>query len=173
MGLALPGIVRLALALLALAASHAPAFAEPAPWQLEIHAGYGVAASGSNTSLITRPSPVTITGIVAIATNVDPPIAGYGGLTVEAVDRSGAGLVAGVELLPHDHLHLAGGGVVMVAPYTLWGASASIGLCGHVVHATALCVDLQLTAFLAGDDLPDGRAITQGQLVLGLVFDAL
>lgn len=165
--------MRLALALLALAASHARAFADPPPWQLEIHAGYGVAASGSNTSLVTRPSPVTLTGIVAIATSVDPPVAGYGGLAVEAVDRSGAGVVFGVELLPHDHLRLAGGGVYMVAPYTMWGATASVGLCGHFIRSAALCGDLQLTAFIAGDDLPDGRAVTQGQFVLGLVFDAL
>jgi len=163
----------LALALLTVAASHAPAFADPPPWQLELHAGYGVASSGSGMTLITRPSPLTVTGIVAVATNVDPPIAGYGGLTVETVDRSGAGVVFGVELLPHNHLHFAGGGVVMIAPYTLWGANASIGVCGHVTRSAALCGDLQLTAFLAGDDLPEGRTVTQGQFVIGLVFDAL
>jgi len=161
------------LALLAMAAPHTPAFADPAPYQIEIHAGYGVAASGSAMALITRPSPVTVTGIIAVATSADPPVAGYGGLTVETVDRTGAGAVAGVELLPHNHLHLAGGGVVMVAPYTLWGVNASIGVCGHFIKSAALCGDLQLTAFIAGDDLPEGRTVTQGQFVIGLVFDAL
>ncbi|HEY6173785.1 MAG TPA: hypothetical protein VIX73_05040 [Kofleriaceae bacterium] len=157
-------------ALLALAA---PAAADPL-WQVELHAGYGVAMSGRGDEMTQRPTPLTLTGIVAIAVNDDPPLAGYGGIAVETLDRNAAGMVFGVELHPHDsHLHFAGGGVYMVAPYTLWGATASAGVCLHATHALAVCGDLQLTAFIAGDDLPDGHAVTQGQGVLGLVFDAL
>lgn len=151
----------------------APAAAEPL-WQFEIHAGYGVASSGRGTEITQRMTPLTLSGIVAAAFNADPPLAGYGGLIVETLDRNAAGMVFGVQLHPHDsHLRFTGGGVYMVAPYTLWGASGSAGLCFHPVDAAALCTEVQLTAFVAGDDLPDGRSLTQGQLVLGLVFDAL
>jgi hypothetical protein len=158
---------------LVLAALAAPAAADPL-WQVELHAGYGVAVSGSGDQMTQRPTPLTFTGIVAVAVDADPPLFGYGGIAVETLDRNAAGVVFGVELHPHgSHLRFAGGGVTMVAPYTLWGATASAGACFHAFRAMAVCGDLQLTAFLAGDDLPDGRSVTQGQAVLGLVFDAL
>jgi hypothetical protein len=158
---------------LAVAVRPAPAAADPL-WQAEIHAGYGLAFSGSGDTMSQRPTPLTITAIAAFAVNADPPLAGYGGLVVEAFDRNAAGVVAGVELSPRgSHLRLAGGGIALVAPYTLWGATASAGACAHAVRGIALCGDFQLTAFVAGSDLGDGRTVTQGQLVAGVVFDAL
>jgi hypothetical protein len=151
----------------------APAAADPL-WQAEIHAGYGVAGAGSGQQLSVRPTPFTITAIAAFAFNADPPLMGYGGLVVETLDRNAAGVVFGVELSPHGSpLHLAGGGIALVAPYTLWGATASAGVCLHAVRSIGLCGDLQLTAFIAGSDLADDRTVTQAQLVAGLVFDAL
>src|SRR5204863_6501627 len=103
-------------------------------WQAEIHAGYGLAVSGSGAAMSRRPTPLTITAVVAFAVEADPPLAGYAGLVVETLDRNAAGAVFGVKLSPHgSHLHLARGGIAVLAPYTLWGATASGGAC---VHAT-------------------------------------
>lgn len=153
------------------------ALASPADeplWQVELHAGYGLAVGGTGDQMSRRPTPLTVTAIAAIAVNDDPPLAGYGGLVVETVDRNAAGVVFGVEVHPHGSwFHLAGGGEYIVAPYTLWGATASMGACFHAARTVALCSDVQLTAFIAGSDLPDGATATQVQLVLGMVFDAL
>jgi hypothetical protein len=160
------------LALAPLAARPAPAAADPL-WQAEIHAGYGLALSGSSPQMSRRPTPLTITAIAAFAVNADPPLAGYGGLVVETLDRNAAGVVAGVELSPRgSHLHLNGGGIALVAPYTLWGATASAGACMHAASKIRLCADLQLTAYVGGSDLGEGHSVTQGQLVGGVVFDA-
>jgi hypothetical protein len=176
MPLAVTAGVRTRFALVVVLATAAPARHAPADplWQAEIHAGYGLALSGASDQMSRRPTPLTITAIAAFAVNADPPLAGYGGMVVETLDRNAAGVVAGVELSPRgSHLHLAGGGIALVAPYTLWGATASAGACAHAAHGIALCGDLQLTAFVAGSDLGDGRSVTQGQLVAGMVFDAL
>ncbi|TMQ08738.1 MAG: hypothetical protein E6J90_32775 [Deltaproteobacteria bacterium] len=175
--LALAGGVPLArpalAALIALPALDSPAAAEPL-WQAEIHAGYGLAVAGSGAAMSARPTPLTVTALVAFAFNADPPLAGYGGLVVEALDRNAVGVSAGIKLSPHgSRLHLAGGGVVLLAPYTLLGIDVSGGACVHATPTVSLCGDLRLTAFLAGSDLGDGRTVTQGQLVAGLVFDAL
>ncbi|HZJ67135.1 MAG TPA: hypothetical protein VFD36_26695 [Kofleriaceae bacterium] len=147
--------------------------AEPL-WQAEVRAAYGLAVSGSGTQMSARATPLTVAGIAAFAFNEDPPLSGYGGLTVEMLDRSSVGTLFGVMLRPHgSHLRLTGGGVYVFAPYTLWGATASMGLCFHITPRTGMCADAQLTAYFAGSDLADGRTSTAGQGVLGLVFDAL
>jgi hypothetical protein len=162
-----------ALVVVAALGSSRPSAAEPL-WQAEIRAGFGVAVSGNGTQMSTRTTPLTVAAIAAFAFNEDPPLAGYGGFTVEMVDRSSVGTVFGVTLRPHDsHLRLSGGGVYIVAPYTLWGVTASAGLCFHITSRTGLCADAQLTAYFAGSDLADGRTSTAGQGLLGLVFDAL
>jgi len=161
------------LALFTVAALPARSMADPLV-QVELHAGYGLAISGSGDEMSRRPTPLTITALTAIGVSVDPPLAGYGGLVIETLDRSAAGTAFGVLLQPHgSHLRFSAGALYMFAPATLWGVTASLGACAHASQAVALCGDLQLTAFVDGDDLPAGRTVTQGQAVVGLVFDAL
>lgn len=158
---------------IALPAAPSPAAAQPL-WQAEVHAAYGLALSGGGDTMSRRPTPLTFTALAAFAFDEDPPLAGYGGLVIETLDRNAAGAAFGVELWPRDsRFHLAGGGVAIVAPYTLLGATASGGVCMRAGRGIGLCGDLQLTAFVAGSDLADGRTVTQAQLVAGLVFDAL
>jgi len=168
--------LRLGIPLIAWCAARS-AVASPAAdplWQLELHAGYGLTFGGGGNEVRWRTTPLTLTAIAAIAVAEDPAIAGYGGLIVETLDRNAAGAVFGVELHPHgSRLHFAGGGSYLVAPYTLWAATASAGACVHTSPVVGLCGDVQLTAFIAGSDLPDGVAATQIQAVLGVVFDAL
>ena len=142
-------------------------------WETELRAGFGVAMSGSGTQMSTRPTPLTVAAIVSWAFNAEPPLWGYGGLAVETFDRNAAGTVFGVTLKPGGGpLRLSGGGSVMIAPYTMWGATASLGACVHATQRFGLCGDAQLTAYVAGSDLPDGRTVTQAEIVVGLVFDA-
>lgn len=158
---------------LALAAFGATAAAADPLWQTELRAGYGVAVSGSGPEMSARPTPLTLAAIVSYAFNDEPPLWGYGGLAVEMLDRNAAGTVFGVTLVPRgSRLRFSGGGSVLIAPYTLWGATASIGACVHATRRFGLCGDAQLTAYVAGSDLPDGRTVTQAQFVVGLVFDA-
>jgi hypothetical protein len=143
-------------------------------WQAELRAGYGIALGGAELEMSRRPTPVTVTAAVAIAINDTPRLFGYGGAVVETLDRSGAGAVAGVELQPRDgRRHLAGGGIAMLAPYTLYGATASAGLCMKPGWTVRLCGDLQMIAFFAGDDLGAGRTVTEFQFAVGVVFDGL
>jgi hypothetical protein len=158
------------LGLIALAAP--PARADPL-YQAELQLGYGLAMSGSGPAMSRRASPLTITATAVIAIDDAPPLAGYGGLVVETLDRNAAGAAFGVRLSPTGgRLHLSGGGVWIVAPYSLVGATASGGACLRATARAQLCGDLQLTAYFAGSDLADGHAVTQAQLVAGMVFDA-
>ena len=148
--------------------------AADALWEAELRAGYGISVGGAGEQMSARPTPLTLEASVSFAFNEDPPLAGYGGLTVETLDRNSVGAIGGVILTPHDsHLRLAAGGVYIVAPYTLWGASASLGLCFHVAARNKVCGAIEATAYFAGNDLPDGRTATDGKLVLGLGFEAL
>lgn len=177
LGLLHPPALRLLAALAALAAWIAPASASPADeslWQLEVRAGYGLALGGSGEAMSRRLTPLTLSADIAVAVMDEPRLAGYGGLVVETLDRNAAGAVFGVELHPHhSRLHLAGGGTWLVAPYTLYGPTATAGACFHASPGIGVCTDLQITAFIGGSDLPDGTTVTQAQLALGLVFDAL
>lgn len=162
------------VALLAGVALGSPAASADPLWQAEVHLGYGLAVSGSGDAASRRATPLTITAIAAVAIEDSPPLAGYGGVLVETLDRNAVGTVFGVRLAPAGgRLRFAGGGAVVLAPYTLWGATASGGACMRAWARIGLCGDLQLTAYLAGSDLADGHTVTQAQLVAGLVFDAL
>lgn len=160
------------IAALVLAASP-PARADEVPplWEAELRLGYGVALGGSGDMTSSRTSPLTITALGAVAIDADPPLSAFGGLVVETLDRNSVGGTAGVRL-GLGPLRLAGGGTVLIAPDTLWGATASTGACRRVAKRLAACGDVVLTSFFAGGDLAPGHTVTQVQAVLGMVFDA-
>src|SRR4051812_36884198 len=149
----------------------------PAPeplWQVELRLGYGLAMGGNGARMSKRPSPLTVAADVLFAFNEDPSLWGYGGLIVETLDRNSVGSVFGVQLKPRDsRWRLSGGGTWIVAPYMMAGVTASGGACKRMSRLLNLCGDAQLTAYFAGSDLADGRTVTQVQLVLGALFDAL
>jgi hypothetical protein len=162
-----------ALGALALVATTPPCAADPL-WQAEVHAGYGIAVGGSGARMSRRPSPLTLSALASFALDEDPPLWGYGGLVVETLDRNSAGAAFGIEVRPHgSRLRFSGGGVWLVSPSMLLGATASAGACSQRSPHIGLCGDLQITAYFTGDDLAGGRSVTQAQLVLGMVFDVL
>jgi hypothetical protein len=161
----------LALLAPALLAPAPPASAEPLS-EAELRVGYGLAFSGSGASAGARSTPLTMTATGSIAISDLPPLAAFGGVVLEALDRAAAGATAGVRFTS-GRLRLAGGGTAIVAPRTLWGAMASGGACRRASAQVELCGDLELTAFIAGSDLAPGRSVTQVQAVLAVVIDVL
>lgn len=142
--------------------------------EAEVRLGFGVALGGGAGQMTTRASPLTIAATGAIALQDDPHLAGFGGVLLETLGRNAVGTVFGVHLRPGEGaLRLAAGGTVIVEPYSLYGAMGSVGSCRGMGKGVHLCGDLQLTAYFAGSDLAAGHTVTQGQLVAGLVFDAL
>jgi hypothetical protein len=171
-GMRVPGLLTIAGAMLHVVPASATPASEPL-WKAEIQAGYGVSVGGSGAAISVRPTPVTINAVVGVAMSDDPPLSIYGGLTAETLDRSAVGAVAGLELRPYgSHLHVLAGASALMMPYTLYGVTVGGGVCVHPARVFGLCFDVIATAFLGGSDLPEGRALTQTQLALGVVFDA-
>lgn len=143
-------------------------------WDAEVRLGYGVAVGGGGGMTSTRPTPLSIAAIGSVLVNEEPALSGYGGLTVETLDRNSIGVLGGVKLSPQGSpLRLMGGGTWVFAPLTLWGVTASGGACGHVSRGMGMCGDLLVTGYFAGTDLEKGRTVTQVQLAVSMVFDAL
>jgi len=142
--------------------------AEPL-WDAEARLGYGI-TTGAGDGTAVRMSPLTVGGQLAIAVNETPDLAAYGGLLLEALDRSSFGTTFGVRTHPREdsRLRLAGGGVWIIAPRSLWGASATVGTCTR--GSLGYCIDAVATAFLAGDDLAMNHTVAQLQLVLSASF---
>lgn len=151
----------------------ATARAEPQPlWAGEVRLGGGVSLSSAQGQMGMRRSPLTIAATAAIAVQDVPPLAVVGGLYIETLDRTAAGVTAALRLTPGSHMRLAIGTTVLVAPYTLYGATGSVGACLRASTGLAFCGDLEFTTFIAGSDLAEGHAVTQVQLVGGVRFDA-
>ena len=157
------------LTVLALLALASPAAADPLS-EAELRLGYGIAVAGSGAMTSARATPLTLTATGSIAIGELPPLAAFGGVVVETLDRSSAGATGGVRLTAGP-LRLAGGGTAILAPRTMWGAMASGGVCRRVISRIELCGDVEITAFIAGTDLAPGRTVTQMQAVLGMVLD--
>lgn len=152
---------------------HGVADADPL-WQAEVRAGYGLESGGAGTRMSKKPTPLTLAAIASLAIEDHPRVWGFGGLAVEMLDRNAAGVTAGVRLEPAgSKIRLAAGGTVLVAPYTLWGATVAGGTCMRVMALASVCGDVQLTAYFAGGDLADAHQVNQLQLVIGMVFDAI
>ena len=157
-----------------LAAVGAPAAASPDSLvAIEARAGLGVEVGGAAGAMVVRPSAVTIGGRVAYAINEEPNAWAWVGGQTETGGRGSSGLLAGMRLLPGGHLHLDGGALWVVRPYSLFGAVATAGVCTKSKASIHYCGDVEATFLFGGTDLPGGREVTQVQLVLGVRFDAM
>lgn len=128
---------------------------------------------GKETDMSTahRTTPLTFEATGAIAISDEPEVSTYGGILVETVQHNSFGFVGGIKLrVPEMPVHLAAGAIWVYAPDTKWGVSASGGMCKDK-GAVALCADLQLTNYFAGDAIDDGHTVTEVQIVLGVGFD--
>lgn len=149
--------------------------AEEAPlYSVEVSVGKGVEMGGGGEMTATKIAPMTLEGVVSIAIREEPLVYAYGGLTAELINRNAVGAVAGLQVpVKGTPIRLSGGATYLFAPYTLWGASAAVGGCARGKFGQlGICGDIEMTAFFAGTDLPDGRTLTQIQARLGVSFDA-
>lgn len=141
--------------------------------EAELRVGYGVAVRGGDAMSSTALSPLTLTAIGAVAVREQPAAAAFGGIVVEALERTSVGATAGLRVRPGDAaIRLAAGGTWMFAPATLWGASASAGTCHAVARGIGLCADLVINAYFAGTAVGPDETITEVQLGIGVAFDA-
>jgi hypothetical protein len=171
-----------AVALIALGAATATAAradqsgdsdSDPPLTSLEARVGYGLAFGGGSGTSSQRPSGVTITALVDHAVVVEPWTSIFGGVVAEGYGRGSAGMVVGARVRPaRGRIRIAGGGVALLVPASLYGPLASVGGCLPVESSLHLCVDVEATLFVAGTDLPEERIAGQAQLVLGIAFDA-
>jgi hypothetical protein len=160
------------LGLLALVLCTTSATAEPLG-EAEVRFGYGLALAKRGEMSTRKASPLTITATASVRTSYEPPLAVWGGLLIETIDRTSVGGVAGIRLQPEGAAwRLAAGGVAIVAPATLYGPTVSGGACMRSSKSTRLCLDAQLTAYLGGDDLADQQVVTHVQLAGSVVVDA-
>jgi hypothetical protein len=138
------------------------------PWQGELRIGIGMSRAGTSDGSKMGASPLSLSAIGAIAINQDPNFYVYAGMTSEMLSRNFVGAMAGGRIQMNDMpVRLGGGGVMMFAPTTLWGAQASGGACkGKGVFA--LCGDIQMTAYFGGTGLDNDKTEMQIQLVLGV-----
>lgn len=141
-------------------------------WTTELRAGYGISAGGGQGVTTTRLSPLVLEGQVAVAIHEEPRVLAYGGVVFETLDRSAVGASFGARLRPAGSaMRVSGGGVWLVAPYSLWGALASVGRCFSVGTRRGVCGDAQVTSYFAGSDLAPGHTVLQAQLVVGFAFE--
>ncbi len=140
----------------------------PPLYRAEVRAGYGVAVGGGAGRASVRGSPLVLAARVAFAVREQPVLAGYAGVLIETLDRTGAGGEAGVVFEPTPRVRLRAGAIAMVAPYGLWGGNLGGGRC---FRDRRYCLDLDGAIFLGGSDLPSGGAAVQLVLALGVGFD--
>ncbi len=149
-----------------------PVEKSPPIYSVELRIGKGVEMGGSGEMTTTRGAPMNVSCIVAIAIRDQPWVNAYGGMIAELVERNAVGAVAGLQMpVENTPLRVAAGATYMFKPFTLWGASASVGACKRA--RLGICGDVELTAWFAGTDLAEGRTVTQLQARIGVVFDAL
>jgi hypothetical protein len=137
-------------------------------WEAELQLGYGITQITEGEMSHTHKGPLLFSALGAVAINEDPYVYAVGGLVGEAIDRTAIGVTAGARLMvPNTPVRVTGAGVWMIAPKTLWGASAAAGAClGE--GTLAICGDVQVTAYVAGTALPKDELELQVAFVLGV-----
>jgi hypothetical protein len=162
-----------ALVLLAGPLAHAK---QPALLSIEVEAGDGVGIGGGGAGRLTmRMAPVTLTLLADYAIRTQPWVSVVGGLRGETLGRAGAGGVLGLRIRPaKGPLRIGVELNTILVPYTIAGPAGTIGACFRPTHrGWGLCGDLEITAYVLGTDLPPGRVVAQGALLVGVTFDAL
>ena len=138
-------------------------------WEAELQLGYGISKRGSEEMTTTSVGPMSFAALGAIAINEEPRAYVVGGLVGEALERQAIGVTAGARLqVPDLPVRVTGAGGWMVAPKTLWGATASAGACWGK-GTLGVCGDIQMTAYFAGTALPKDELELQAAFVLGVV----
>jgi hypothetical protein len=142
---------------------------------VEAEAGIGFSlGGGSKGPSVLRASPITTSLVLDYAIRYKPWISVYGGIRGEAWNRAGLGGLIGLRVRPtRGAFRIGTAFVAMLWPYSIAGIAGHAGACPKVGGTFHLCADAEVTAYVLGGDLPQGRVAAQFQLMLGGAFDAL
>jgi len=142
---------------------------------VEGQAGMGITiGGGSHGPSVVRAAPVTMTLTLDYAIRYKPWLSVYGGIRGEAWNRAGLGGLVGLRVRPTRGAFRVGTAfVAMLWPYSIAGIAGHAGFCPKVAGTFHLCADGEVTAFVVGGDLPQGRVAAQLSFMLGGAFDAL
>jgi hypothetical protein len=155
---------------LALASSLARAD-EGEPPVLAVEARIGGALSAT-VEAAWRPPPMNVSVGIEGAVLTHPWTSFHAQVTVDALRGTDLALSGGVRVRPGGPLRLGFGATSIVAPTTAAGARATLGACfGRTI--AHLCADLEGTAYLLGEALPDDTVVADVRLVIGVAFHLL
>jgi hypothetical protein len=161
-----PRLVACAVAIAACAALAAqPVRAEPIGI-VEGRVGGGMAIGGGEGAATMKIAPVYVGVYVSHAFNAEPWTWMRGGIFIETYDRAAVGGTIGPRVALGKWLAGAAASAV-VAPFTLYGGNAQVARrFGKLVPA------LELNVFPFGDDLPEGRVVSELLLTVGFEVGA-
>lgn len=142
---------------------------------VEGEAGAGISIGGGKAGpSILRASPITLSLTLDYAIRYKPWMSVYGGIRGEAWGRAGLGGLIGLRVRPtRGAFRIGTAFVAMLWPYTIAGIAGHVGTCPKIGKTFRLCADAEVTAYVLGGDLPQGRVTAQLQGMLGGAFDAL
>jgi hypothetical protein len=107
-------------------------------------------------------------GEVGLGETLGPAIGA--GLVLELEPRASVGADLSYVHLFSDRFALNIGGIAVLWPSTLYGATAGAELRFPIHRRISLTVGPSFQAFFAGDDLPDNNVIWQGLVHVGIHF---
>lgn len=163
----------LALTAAAIAASSAPPLAQAVRAEplgtVELRVGGGLAVGGGEGVATMKMSPVYVGVYASAAVNAEPWTWIRGGVFVETYDRAAVGATLGPRIAL-GRWTAGAAGTAVIAPFTLYGGSAQ--LTRRLGSGLAIVPGLELNVFPFGDDLPEGRVLSEVLLTLGFEVDA-
>ncbi len=137
---------------------------------VEARVGHGVAVGGGSGQFNVRSSALTFSALGEVAIRDTPWTSILLGGMFEGGDRSTAGVIGGVRVRPESlPVRASLGLIAILTPVTALGPVATAGYCS--VRGLRFCLDVEASAFVVGDDLPERKIAAQLQLVLGVGFD--
>jgi hypothetical protein len=161
-------------ALVALLCVLAPAMAGATgddPPVLAVEMRVGGALSGA-IDVPWHPPPLSVGIGVETAVLTQPWTSFYGQVSVDTLNGTDLALAGGVRVRPGGPLRVGAGVVGIVAPKRAVGLRAAVGGC-FGIHTTHLCVDLEGTAYVAGDALPAKTVAADVRVVVAVEFHLL
>ncbi len=165
-----PPLLVLLTAVAAPATAVETARAEPALGVIEARVAGGLTTGGGHGQAAWRASPTYVGAYARAAIQASPWTWLRGGVVLELGDRAAVGGALGVQILV-DGWSVGGGGVALVAPYTLYGAAGALQR-RVTIGGTHVAPGAELLVFADGDDLPGGTVVAQLLVSVGIEIDA-
>lgn len=135
--------------------------------------GAGIAMGGGQGGSTLKRAPFRAGALLERAILDMPWTSVTAGLIVETGDRMSVAGQVGLRVATETGVRVGAHLTGLIEPFSLYGGGASLGRCVRTLERTSLCLDVELSVFVAGSDLPDQRVAGQLQVVIGARFDVL